>query len=524
MYKIDRRGFLKLMGQGTAVLGIGGMTGRLWAAQFGGPPQEEKPEDPMHPDWSNWEFYFPGVYDVQDTKVLNEFHAELDKINNKGNVDTNELVSGNLEGQPGIGRTSKIAAEGVETTSRLYGGRNPMWLDSKYAKKSKWDGMVIPFASGVGGAMPAMPKSEGIGDYMVVSHYNISVSYYKPVYVGDTIYSVIENEHSIDITPPQGSYYRTFTMSGHAKCHNQKGELVGEGANIITESFRRHKDPAKRNPTGAHAWESPDWWSRKPHMYTDADWDEIISIWKNEKIRGSKTLYWDDVNIGDEPPPMAIGPIVSEVETDMLGLGVDVPQWSIDTKLNVLDPKIFAKMVKNKQGIYVFPEYLEKMPAQRPFSGADTDAPVTQTPELSNRDGRAVLMNAVAARWAGSMIMNWMGDNGWLQRIGWDFMEIPPGVSESISYDKDPTMIPSIPDYMIPALFEKRPYLEKVPYMRGTCPAWHPMEGDLIICKAYVTDKYRQGEEYFVDLTWWCETLDNYLVEEGFATIKLPKK
>jgi hypothetical protein len=261
-------------------------------------------------------------------------------------------------------------------------------------------------------------------------------------------------------------------------------------------------------------------------MYTDADWEKIIDIWKNEKIRGSKTLYWDDVNIGDEPPPKAIGPIVSEVEIDMLGLGIDVPQWSIDTKLNVLDEKTFSKMVKNKQGIYVLPEYIEKRPAVSPFSGADSDAPVTVTPELSNRDGRAVLMNAVAARWAGSMIMNWMGDDGWLQRIGWDFMEIPPapGVSESISYDKHPTIIPPIPDYMMPDLFDKRPYLDKVPYMRGCCPAWHPMEGDLIICKAYVTDKYRKGEEYFVDLTWWCDTLDKYLVEEGFATVKLPKK
>jgi hypothetical protein len=50
------------------------------------------------------------------------------------------------------------------------------------------------------------------------------------------------------------------------------------------------------------------------------------------------------------------------------------------------------------------------------------------------------------------------------------------------------------------------------------------MEGDLVICKAYVTDKYKMGKEYFVDLTWWCETFDKYLVEEGFATVKLPKK
>ena len=50
------------------------------------------------------------------------------------------------------------------------------------------------------------------------------------------------------------------------------------------------------------------------------------------------------------------------------------------------------------------------------------------------------------------------------------------------------------------------------------------MEGDLIICRACVTDKYRQGNEYFTDLVYWCETFDKYLVEEGFVTVKLPKK
>jgi hypothetical protein len=62
-------------------------------------------------------------------------------------------------------------------------------------------------------------------------------------------------------------------MSGHAKVYNQKGELVSEAANILKESFRRHKDKSKRSIGGAHAWESPDWWSRPAHQYTDKDWE-----------------------------------------------------------------------------------------------------------------------------------------------------------------------------------------------------------------------------------------------------------
>jgi hypothetical protein len=75
-----------------------------------------------------------------------------------------------------------------------------------------------------------------------------------------------------------------------------------------------------------------------------------------------------------------------------------------------------------------------------------------------------------------------------------------------------------------PTLFDKYPYMDKVPYLRGCRAAWHALEGDLVICRGYVTDKYTQNNEYFVDLTFWCQTFDKYLVEEGFATVKLPKK
>ena len=84
-------------------------------------------------------------------------------------------------------------------------------------------------------------------------------------------------------------------------------------------------------------------------------------------------------------------------------------------------------MVKNKQGIYVLPENLKKKPASKPFTGAGKDAPVVQTPEIANRDGRAVLQNAVLPKFAAGMLYNWMGEEGWLQRIGWDIMELPPG-------------------------------------------------------------------------------------------------
>lgn len=366
MAKLDRRTFLRLMGQGTAAVGMGmGLSGRAWAAQTG-PAEAAKAADPKDPNWSDWEFYSPNVYDAEDTKILKEFQAELALINNRGDVNISDLVSGKLEGKPGITKGNKITAENMKTYARRYGANNPLWTDSSYAKKTKLGETALPFAVAEPGYMPAMFKARGFADYMVVSAHNDIINYYKPVYEGDTVYRVMDKQYCVDITPGQGSYYRTFAMSGWARHFNQKGELVAEGANILKESFRRHKDPVKRNPSMAHAWESPDWWSRKPHIYTDKDWDETKAIWKAEKIRGSEPLYWDDVNIGDEPPARAVGPIRAEEEIDMI---FDIPDWSTNTKQNMLDPKTFTKMIKNEQGIYLLPEYIKKNQHPGPLLG-----------------------------------------------------------------------------------------------------------------------------------------------------------
>jgi hypothetical protein len=345
---------------------------------------------------------------------------------------------------------------------------------------------------------------------MLVSAHNDVINFYQPIREGDTLFTVYDEQHCIDITPEAGSRFRTFIMSGSGKTYNQRGELVAEGANILKESFRRHTDPAKRNAGGAHAWESPDWWSRKPYQYTDADWEYVKEIWRNEKRREG-VLYWDDVSVGEELTPHAYGPMLVEEETDML---YSIPQWASDIKRDMLDPKAFAKMVKNKQGIWVPKAYVERRPASKAVQAGGGN--VETLPELSNRDGRGTVQNAVMPKFAAGMLYDWMGEAGWLQRLGWDIMELPPGYPASV--------IPEIPMELRPALFDKYPYMDKVPYMRGCRAAWHALENDLIITKAYVTEKYSKDGEYFVDLVWWAETLDKYLVEEGFATVKLPKK
>jgi len=206
---------------------------------------------------NEFEFYYPGIYDKEDTKILNAFKVKLDLINNKGEVNINELVNGKLFGTPGIRpfpweNNLKMTLENMIPLANSFVGNNPLFTDKEYAKKTKYKSLItfplVLFPT----YMDAMPA--GIGDFMVISGHNDTMNYYKPVCEGDTIFTVIGEQHFEDITPAAGSQYRTFALSGTGKVYNQKGELVAEGANILKESFRRHKDPAKRNAGGLRAW------------------------------------------------------------------------------------------------------------------------------------------------------------------------------------------------------------------------------------------------------------------------------
>jgi len=500
----SRRDFLKILGRGAALYGAGsaGLLKGSWA-------QTGIPDDLHLADGEEWEFYKPGVYDADDQKIIDKFQAQLNDLDSRGKISFADLMSGKYKAdQPGGGNVRGLISH--EEAMKIYtnfGCWNPLFSDAQYASKTPFGKPIVVPTVGVDEYMPPMPP--GIGDYMVVSHWNGATNLYKPVYEGHTLYSVIDWQHFRDITPAAGSHYRTFELSGTGRCFNQKGEIVSEGANILTESFRRHKDKAKRNKGGIRAWESPDWWHQRPvYQYTDKDWDTIIAMWKAEKRRGLEKLYWDDVKVGDEPWPLTDSPILAEVTTNMM---FTMPKWATDTKKNILDPAVFKTMVKNKQGIYVPPEHVSKGEETDKHPGME-DMP----PDYANRDGRSVVQNSFCAKWAANMLYNWIGDYGWVERMGWDIMAKPPGYPLSV--------IPYLPRNDYPDLFDQVPYLDKVPSMKGRMAITHPLEGDIITNRGYVTGKYEKNGEYFVNLSWWCETYDKYVVQEGFATVKLPKR
>jgi hypothetical protein len=85
------------------------------------------------------------------------------------------------------------------------------------------------------------------------------VSGHRPIHQGDTLYLVANERTVIDITPPEGSVYRSIVIQTRGSAYNQRGEKVNDVVFRVTESVKQYKDGlAPANSTFADFWEAPE--------------------------------------------------------------------------------------------------------------------------------------------------------------------------------------------------------------------------------------------------------------------------
>lgn len=180
----------------------------------------------------------------------------------------------------------------------------------------------------------------------------------------------------------------------------------------------------------------------------------IERTYDEEKIRGDKIRYWDDVKEGDVITPVAKGP---------LALG-DIQAYC-STTLPVL---AYGALLR----------YLKKHPA---YGYHHPQSNRLEPVERVNQDDYAAADIGIPAAfdyghdricWIGHALTNWMGDEGFLKKL---YVEI------------------------------RRPVLF----------------GDAIFCKGNVVRKYKEGDEFLVDLEIWAENHRSEITAPGQATIKL---
>lgn len=460
------------------------------------------------------EIVYRGQYDDAELETINGISSYLpDDPGGLKDVlahqHSGEKLYWGMELNSGL-PTNDVAVGSYElaVTANYFNPDNPLYTDKAYSRAKLGKQIACPLAFNVGVGFPYLPKYSpawateyDVTDPVPFGGLDHELTFYKPIFEGDLLKSMIISQRFIDVTNPDGNPYRKYRVIGEGETYNQDGEKVMSIYHSAVESRRifsdrqfseQYKDVnvfhGNFNAKGDARGGFP---ARTPHTYTEDDYELIKDLWSKEYIRGSETLYWEDVNVGDEPAWTCDGPFTNA------GQGPNTMTMKEQSVRDVLMnkgggggfmgmPGAPKKLTKNESGIYIF----DNSPGGPP------------------RAARQIFMNTVGRDVASRLLTNWMGDDGWLYKLCWRL-----GGSEELN--------------AFPNWYDRPSYLFKVPYLleKGAHMNVHGQVGDLSINKAYVCGKYIADDgRHCVDLVVWCETIEGYIYAECFATVVLPTK
>ena len=202
-------------------------------------------------------------------------------------------------------------------------------------------------------------------------------------------------------------------------------------------------------------------WDRKRRRLTDDERDSIYRGYNNEKWRGADTLYWEDVVTGEESKPLVVGPI-SIYDT--------AATYQMMCGHAVGFAMQWDRIKLNFDFAWLDPEVNAwKCGGECHFCDSKGHAPMYH--ESGQAHAQYQTLHGVRCH----AITNWMGDDGFLKRLQHHAVD---GV----------------------------------------------LVGDVLKTKLRVTNKYTEGDEHLVDLDVSTVNMDDLLLMEGMATVRLPSR
>lgn len=295
---------------------------------------------------------YPGQWTEREKPYAEEYMAKIKELEDRGPIDVQALIAGKIEkGTQGFSNVLEVKEDMMLYNAKKYDPDNKLYTDDAYAQKLGYKAKI---------AMPAFAAHDDsfltafngkARDFLAVTGLHHEIEQLAPIYAGDTVYLVKDKLEMIDLTPKEGSCYRNLVLKCYGSAYNQNGEKVLEVMFSARENLKSYEDPADMG--NQKAWESPDWWTRPEHYYTDAEWQEIFDTWAKECPRGDEILYWDDVNVGDMPNVTIDGPIHTSAMPQP-GACFGMATNGSRTMKELADPAVRAKMTRDpKFGVYV---------------------------------------------------------------------------------------------------------------------------------------------------------------------------
>lgn len=473
---------------------------------------------------------YPGQYDEREQKALDEWWAQAQAINNRGSIDVKALIEGTLPKEtPGIGPVLPVTEAMVKYNHAKYEQENPLFNDAEYAKKAGYKDIPAYMTFGAPDDVYTSAFPPEARDTLLVSQASHWVENYTDIYPGDTLYFVTDERKMLDLTPAEGSVYRSTALYNAGTVYNQRGEIVNKVGIHYVESVKTYKPGRKPENFEAMGfmgfWEDPDWMQKEDHVYTDPDYAYMKSVWEKEEIRGSEPRYWEDVKIGDKPAHVLEGPIIESVLPAFpFGQGLGGTRTM---KKEILDPEVKKTMVKDAHGILRLPkesDYTPRVPdgAKASFMVEDGRGEAlnekmenenmdVDTADIHAAEGdmRAAIINFFGRDVSVHAINNWMGDAGRIHSVRWSIM--PPETHAAFGKP-----VPESPYYVH--------WIEQAPGMEHAHVNSHGLTRDTAEVFSVVTDKYVKNGKYLVKLIWWIKDLQDTIWINGCTEVELPHR
>jgi acyl dehydratase len=274
----------------------------------------------------------------------------------------------------------------IDNFCRATGDDNPLFMDPTYATKTKYGCLIAPPTFLVAIRHPGTEGAYAQADYGLAKLLTgVDFEWFDVVRCGDYAQTSLQ---LVEIGEKKGWKNRqTAILTSQATYWNRYGGLLGKATGTMTFiPLERGKELIV---------------DREMFRHTKEDIQRIENGIQSEVVRGAKPLYWDEVQVGDELPPVVKGAVDQS----------DLIHWQEATAPFL---KITEEAIKETMAL----------PGKRRVNPA-TGWPyyhVDQAPE----DFSAAPLNGISlpyvrgveiASLAGSLLTNWMGDEGFLQRL-----------------------------------------------------------------------------------------------------------
>lgn len=263
------------------------------------------------------------------------------------------------------------------------GDPNLLFRDEEYAKKTRYGKMIAP-PSWVYSVYPTWVLQGLPGVHAF--HSGNDWEFYCPIYEGDSIYPEC---YFTGFDEKKSEFAGKMVMEyQEARFYNQRKELVSKAKSWLVRTERQ----AARGK-GKYAK------IELPHPWTEEELKKVEDAILAEEVRGSKVRYWEDVNVGDEIPPVIKGPLgITDIIAFCVGAApVQIQAHGVQLKLYRQHPAWGFRDPDTMAMEPVYGVHYNKHAAKSAGVPYPYDVGVQRQ------------------SWLIHLFTNWMGDEGWLK-------------------------------------------------------------------------------------------------------------